>query len=421
MLRKESKGKKVIDGVFTMAQKAKEAMAKFGVENVVNATVGSLYDENGKLVVYKEVIKAHQNQIPEDYAAYASAFTGSDEFKEAVKIAIFGKNYIEVTKEHYLAVLASPGGTGAISNTIHNYLNEGDTLLLPEWMWSPYKLMAKENKSNLDTYIIFDEKGNFNLDDFGKKIEKYSTIQENLVIIINDPCQNPTGYKLTIEEWEKVFLILEKASKICDIILINDIAYFDYDEKTEEEKSRYRNIFTNRSPNILTIFAFSISKSVTSYGMRVGAQLAISVDKRITDEFEDACSASCRATWSNVSKGGMKIFSDIILDEEKSKSLEEERKYYVRLIKERADIFIKEAKEVGLDILPYKSGFFLTIPINEITQKVSEILIRKNIFTIVLEKGIRIAVCSTPKCKVKGLARKIKESINESYDVSVAN
>ncbi|MGF6907640.1 pyridoxal phosphate-dependent aminotransferase [Fusobacterium sp. PH5-44] len=421
MLRKESKGKKIIDGVFAMAQKAKEAKEKFGDENVINATVGSLYDENGKLVVYKEVIKAHQNQTPEDYAAYASAFTGSDEFKEAVKISVFGRDYKELTNNHYLEVLASPGGTGAISNTIHNYLNEGDTILLPEWMWSPYKQMAKENKSNLDTYMLFDENENFNLKDFGNKVEMYTQIQENLVIIINDPCQNPTGYKLSVDEWENVFSILEKASKNCDIILINDIAYFDYDKKTEEEKLQYRSIFFNRPSSILTIFAFSISKSITSYGMRVGAQLAISTKKEITDEFKDACAASCRATWSNVSRGGMQIFSDIILNEEKSKGLIEERDYYVSLIKERADIFIKEAQEVGLAMLPYKSGFFLTVPTNEMTGKVAETLINKNIFTIVLEKGIRIAVCSIPKSKMKGLAKKIKDSIEESYDVSVAN
>ncbi len=65
----------------------------------------------------------------------------------------------------------------------------------------------------------------------------------------------------------------------------------------------------------------SISKSLTSYGLRVGAQLALSTDKKVIDEFEKANSYSCRSTWSNISRGGMKMFSDIILNEEKYKSL----------------------------------------------------------------------------------------------------
>lgn len=66
---------------------------------------------------------------------------------------------------------------------------------------------------------------------------------------------------------------------------------------------------------------------MTSYGLRVGAQLALSSDKKVIEEFEKANSYSCRSTWSNISRGGMKMFSDIMLDEEKSKMLKKREKY----------------------------------------------------------------------------------------------
>ena len=161
------------------------------------------------------------------------------------------------------------------------------------------------------------------------------------------------------------------------------------------------------------IFAFSISKALTSYGLRVGAQLALSSDKEVINEFEKANSYSCRSTWSNISRGGMKMFSDIILDKEKYKVLKEEREMYRLLIKERADIFLKEAEECGLKLLPYKTGFFLTIPIGELTDKVAEVLERENIYTVVLDEGIRIAVCSVTKKKITGLAGRIKKAIDK--------
>ena len=62
----------------------------------------------------------------------------------------------------------------------------------------------------------------------------------------------------------------------------------------------------------------------------------------------------------------------------KSAQLEKEREFYRNLIKERADIFLTEAKECNLEVLPYVSGFFLTIPTGEYTPKVEELLEKKS-------------------------------------------
>ena len=413
MLAKGMESRNLVDKVFSVATKAKEAAEKLGDEKVVNATIGSLYNEEGKLVVLKSVTETYKELPPEEIAGYASAFTGSPEYKESVKRSILGDDYKEEFKNYYMEVIGTPGGTGAVSNSVKNYLNEGDTLLLPKWLWSPYILMASERKGNCEYYTIFDENGKFDLNDFSERIFKLAEKQDNVVVIINDPCQNPTGYKLTIDEWKNVLNIFEKATEKANIILINDIAYIDFDDRNEEEKKEYRNLFKNLSSKILVIFAFSISKALTSYGLRVGAQLALSSDKEVINEFEKANSYSCRSTWSNISRGGMKMFSDIILDKEKYKVLKEEREMYRLLIKERADIFLKEAEECGLKLLPYKTGFFLTIPIGELTDKVAEVLERENIYTVVLDEGIRIAVCSVTKKKITGLAGRIKKAIDK--------
>ena len=46
--------------------------------------------------------------------------------------------------------------------------------------------------------------------------------------------------------------------------------------------------------------------------------------------------------------------------------------------------------------------------------KVIEDLENKNIFVIKFDTGIRIGLCSVPKRKIQGLAKKIKESIDKS-------
>ena len=187
------------------------------------------------------------------------------------------------------------------------------------------------------------------------------------------------------------------------------MAYIDFDDRTFEEKREYLETFKNLPEKVLTIFTFSLSKSLTSYGMRVGAQIALSTSKNVIEEFYEANSYTCRSTWSNISRGGMAMFSQIMLDEEKTAKLEKEREFYRELIKERAEIFMKEAKECDLEILPYVSGFFLTIPTGEYTPKVEKLLEENHIYTVVLKEGIRIAVCSVTKKKITGLAKRIKD------------
>lgn len=418
MIAKDLGERKLVDKVFSVAKKAKEAMAELGEDRVVNATIGSLYDETGKLVVLDTAMSVYRGLPAEELAGYASAFTGAPEYKESVKISLFGKDYKEFLAGHYVEVLATPGGTGAISNTIKNYLGYGDTLLLPKWLWGPYKLMARDRNGDCDFYTLFDRNGRFDIEDFKLRVERLANKQENVVVIINDPCQNPTGYRLTINEWKEIRKILVSVSEKANIILILDVAYIDFDDRSFEEKREYLETFKNLPEKVLTIFTFSLSKSLTCYGMRVGAQVALTTSENIIKEFYDANSFTCRSTWSNISRGGMKMFSEIILSEEKSFRLEKEREFYRKLIKERADIFISEAKECGLEILPYVSGFFLTIPTREYTSKVEELLEKNHIYTVVLDEGVRIAVCSVTKKKIKGLAKRIKDIYDEAVSLS---
>lgn len=70
-------------------------------------------------------------------------------------------------------------------------------------------------------------------------------------------------------------------------------------------------------------------------------------------------------------------------------------------------IFVKEAAEVGLDILPYHGGFFITVP-TENPKAAAEKLTKDNIFIVPLKKGLRFAVCALPTAQIPGLATKTK-------------
>lgn len=409
MLARHYKGKKIGDEVFNTSQRAKAAMEKYGKDMVVNATLGSLYDENENLVVFDVVKDMYHNLPLTEFTAYAPHFTGSAQYKESVKKAILGENYREEYQEYSMAVMGTPGGTGALSSSIRNYLNYGDKVLLPKRMWGPYKSIALESGGSFDIYELFNAAGGFHLGSFEEKVQELADKQENVVVVINDPCQNPTGYKLTEEEWLAVMDILRKACQKANIILIKDIAYRDFDIHLYSE----RKILEELPENLLIIYAFSLSKALGVYGMRVGAQLAISKKEEVIEEFEAAAACSCRTTWSNISRGGMEMFATIMQTPSLRNSLLRQQEQYRNLLEQRASIFMEEAERYGLEVFPYRSGFFLTVPVGEKVREVMMALEEKNIFTVIFDDALRIAICGIPTRKLVGLAKKIKRTIEE--------
>ncbi|MEG0663393.1 MAG: aminotransferase class I/II-fold pyridoxal phosphate-dependent enzyme, partial [Anaerovoracaceae bacterium] len=120
------------DKIFAINGRAKAAIAEKGKDGVVNATIGALLDDNGDLAVLSSVLEAVKTLDATDYAEYAP-IGGTPAFKEAVKKAVFG----EFTPKYNVEVCATPGGTGAIRNTVSNYSKPGDAVLTSDWFWAP--------------------------------------------------------------------------------------------------------------------------------------------------------------------------------------------------------------------------------------------------------------------------------------------
>ena len=65
-------------------------------------------------------------------------------------------------------------------------------------------------------------------------MEELSKVQESLLIIINTPAHNPTGYSLSAKDWDEITGVVEAAGENCRITLFVDVAYIDYAGDEEE-------------------------------------------------------------------------------------------------------------------------------------------------------------------------------------------
>ena len=393
----------IVDTVFAVVQLAKEDKEKNGPENVVDATIGALYGEDGKLVAFESVFDNY-DKIPHTVkAAYASSFIGNEGFRKEVYSWLFDNINSNLKYE----VIATPGGSGAVALTFQSILEENQTVIIPDIAWGSYKLMASQNNLKSVTYSMFNN-NKFNIDSFKETILDVSKTQDKILVVINDPCHNPTGYTMSKEEWIEIINFLNEVSKEVPCVILNDVAYIDYSYDLDNSRN-YLELFNNISDGLMVILAFSISKSLTSYGLRCGAAIPLATKQESVDQVRIVFEKGARATWSNIPNAAMENFTWVV--SENKENFLKEKQHYIDLIKKRSSIFIEEAKEVNLSHYPYMEGFFVTLnmPSNEIRDKYHQKLMDNHIYTVCVNKGIRVAMCSLSVDKTYGLAKKMKE------------
>ena len=250
----------------------------------------------------------------------------------------------------------------------------------------------------------------FNLKDFREKAFDLAKEQERLCLLLNDPCNNPTGLCMTIEDWKEVIKILNEVKKTgVPVILIHDIAYIDYQMTSTELSRDVFSTYIDLDPEILVVVVFSGSKTFSLYGFRVGAQIGISKSQEAIDNFVRVGDYSVRGRFSSVSQPGMSIIEKIFTQEEYKQKFENELQEGRKLLKNRAIKFIEEAEKNNLEILPYCGGFFISILTNN--KNIFRDLVDDRVFIIPMPGLIRVAISSLPISDIPELVRKIKKHI----------
>ena len=396
------------DKIFGISNRAKAAIAEKGKENVVNGTIGALLDDEGELVVLQSVDEVFRQLGPREYAEYAP-IGGIQAFREAVQEAAFGEH----VPEGYTEAVATPGGTGSLRNVISNYSDVGDAVLTSDWHWAPYKTIAGEIGRSVATFQLFTEDRKFNIEDFRARASELLAKQSSLVIILNTPAHNPTGYSLTLEDWDAVIDVIKEEAKCGKAIaLLVDAAYIDFAGDDEEKCRRFIPKLSGLPENVLSIIAYSLSKTFTLYGARCGAMICIAKTPEIAEEFKRVCEFSSRGSWSNSAKIAQVILSRIYSDPQLLDKVNAERKIYRDMLAARGKAFSDAAAECGLQIVPYDAGFFVSVPCSD-PDAVSQRLEKEDVFLVPLAKGIRVSVASIPESVCAELPPIIKKALDE--------
>lgn len=393
-------GRPTDDPIFALNREA-TTRAKAG-ESIINATLGAAMNDDGTLAILKSAAQAVRDVSAETFAGYAP-ITGAPAFLNAVMDDLFGD---EPELRASAIAAATPGGTGALRHAVVNFLEAGQALLTTSYFWGPYQTIADEAERRVETFNMFAADGTFDVDALDAAVERQLATQKRVLLFLNDPCHNPTGFSMHADEWKKVAAVLSKhaASGKGTVTLLCDTAYTAY------SAGHPRAFLKELRPllgQVALLFAWSASKTYTMYGLRVGAIVACIADATERKATEAAFAYSCRGTWSNCNHGGLAAVTRLLTDPALKSTCDAERAVLKDTLFRRVAAFNQAATPQGLKYPRYEGGFFVTV----FAQDAAERAIRmkeKGVFVVPQKAALRVALCSVREADIERLVDALK-------------
>jgi aromatic-amino-acid transaminase len=381
------------DPIFALNKEATERKKRG--EAVVNATVGALLDDDGKLAVLPTASRVVREVPAEEWAPYAP-IAGAPDFLAAVTGDLLRD---EPDMKACAVAAATPGGSGALRQAIANFLEPGQSLLTTSSFWGPYQTLCDEADRKLSTFTMFDANGGLDVAALDRALAEQIASQKRALVFLNDPCHNPTGYSMRASEWRAVVERLVAHAEEAPVTLLVDTAYFAY---AAGDPRAFLKELRPLLGKVALLFAWSASKTFTHYGLRVGAVVACVPDEKERRMTEAAFSYSCRGTWSNCTRGGMKAITRLLTDPELARAADAERDELKKLLGARVAAWNRLAPERGLRYPRYEGGFFVTVFTDDARERAVRMK-EKGVFVVPQKGALRVALCSVAEKDVPRL------------------
>jgi aromatic-amino-acid transaminase len=390
------------DPIFALNAEASARAAKG--ESIVNATLGALLEDDGSLAILPSVVEAF-GRVPAKRASAYAPILGDPGFLRAVVDDLFGARGSGLGSRAVAA--ATPGGSGAIHHAIQNFLEPGEALLTTDRFWVPYKTIADHAGRRVETFAMFDGEGRFDLAAFERGVLDLSARQRRVLVLLNFPCHNPTGYSLDAGEWRGIGDVLGRAGERGPVSILIDHAYAKFGVQDGRDFVEHASGWIDSATLLV---AWTASKSFAQYGARVGALVAVAKDAREREAIRNALGFSCRGTWSNCNHLGQLAIASLLVDRSLRERVEKERGALLSLLGERVAAFNLEAARAELAHPRYEGGFFVCVFTKD-GERTAAAMRERGVYVVPMRVAVRVALCSTPARDVPRLVAALREGV----------
>lgn len=387
------------DPIFAL--NAEAARRRVAGESILNATLGALMDDEGRLCTLPTVIET-MARVQERTAGYAP-ISGLPAFRAAVLDDLFTGTELAARA----VAVSTPGGTGAVYEAVQNFLERGQQMLAPSFFWGPYRAIAAHTGRSIDTFPMFTSDGAFDVDALAAGLDTHLERQGRALLVLNFPCHNPTGYSLDDAEWARVAEVVTAAGHRAPVTVLIDAAYMDFGGELARS-------WVQAVPALMeaatVLVAWTASKSLAQYGARVGALVGLHRDPSELSQIDNALGYSCRATWSNCNHAGQVGVTELLTDDALRARVGAERSGLLTLLRDRIEVFNRHADAAGIPTPRYDAGFFVSV-LTPDEERSAARMRELGVYGVPVPGGIRIALCSTPAAAIPRLVEAIEAGV----------
>ena len=269
-------------------------------EAKIDLGVGVYRDAGGNTPIMRAV-KAAERRIWEaqDTKVY-TGLAGDPAFAAALRDLVLGEAAAD-----RVAVIATPGGTGAVHKGLElaRMASPDLTVHLPDPTWPNHAAILRHLGIPVRTYRYFDAAtGGVDVEGM---LEDLAAARPGDVVLVHGCCHNPTGADPAPEDWERIAGAIEATGATAMV----DLAYQGFGEGLDADAAPAR-LLAARLPEVL--IAASCSKNFGIYRERTGALIAVSGSAGLAQE---AMAALNRLNYSFPPDHGARIVQTILGDE----------------------------------------------------------------------------------------------------------
>ena len=407
------------DVIFSWLARYQQAAAAGA--DAVNGTVGALLNDDGTLAINAVVDAAIRQAPAPEFAAYAP-LKGLPSFLDlAVTLALGEHRPTLEAMGVNTGATATPGGSGALYLAASNFAERGDAVLLRDRYWGPYTGFLRGCGLGITTYPLLPSEDQpatplLDLRAFEQRLEEMVKQQSTVMTWLNDPAHNPTGLSLPPESrFALLNAFMESAtrSEHTGHTLLIDAAYHLYADEPHGWAETIAEALDAGLPwpeNLLIVFAISLSKSHTIYGLRTGALVCLHPDASNIARLEDVMGVTGRQTWSAAPRVAQHVLSELHASEAGGTAWSDERDRLAALLTARRSTFITACERLGVGVNPSHDGFFAWYEC-ENPAAIAEACADQHVYLVPLTGGVRIGLCAVPESKVERVAQALARAV----------
>lgn len=343
------------EGIVSQGLEAQQKAHRF------NATIG-MATENRQpmhLALMQEKLSAYD---PKDLYPYAPP-AGKMDLRQEWKKKLVKENPSLQNKEFSLPIVTS-SLTHALSIVGDLFLEEGDTVVVPDKFWDNYNLTFDvRHRNNKVTYPLFTVDHTFNAK--GLKEAILSCKGGKVIVLLNFP-HNPTGYTPSEPEVTEILKVIKHVADAgIHIVVVTDDAYFGLVYEGLPKESIFARL-VGIHPRVLPIKIDGATKEEFAWGFRIGFLTFGIADTAVQEALEKKVMGAIRGSVSSSSHPAQTF----VLEALQHPDFEKQRQRNFKVMESRW----RRVKEIvsggkyldAFDTYPFNSGYFVCLQLRSI-------------------------------------------------------